>query len=174
MEQLKRYRQEMDGGAKTSANSAAAQTQSPVMALSRLAQELEKERLHRKKSGLSGRREDRLWLRVRIMLEEYAQQMRKEAVEDREQAWEWVRGKFMEHSDCYEAMKEDCGSRLEHAFDFMEAAFGTGQEMVIFVTELNTSEACVRFLDEYECERYYQYNKDLLFDEQEQAIRQKL
>ena len=38
-------------------------------------------------------------------------------------------------------MKEDCGSRLEHAFDFMEAAFGTGQEMVIFVTELNTSEA---------------------------------
>jgi|MGYP000009251333 hypothetical protein len=56
----------------------------------------------------------------------------------------------------------------------MEAAFGTGQEMVIFVTELNTSEACVRFLDEYECERYYQYNKDLLFDEQEQAIRQKL
>jgi hypothetical protein len=108
------------------------------------------------------------------MLEEYAQQMRKEAVEDREQAWEWVRRKFMEHSDCYEAMKEDCGSRLEHAFDFMEAAFGTGQEMVIFVTELNTSEACVRFLDEYECERYYQYNKDLLFDEQEQAIRQKL
>lgn len=94
MEQLKRYRQEMDGGAKTSANSAAAQTQSPVMALSRLAQELEKERLHRKKSGLSGRREDRLWLRVRIMLEEYAQQMRKEAVEDREQAWEWVRGKI--------------------------------------------------------------------------------
>ena len=174
MEQLKRYRQEMDGRAKTSANSAAAQSQSPAMALSCLAQELEKERLHRKKSGLSGRREDRLWLSVRIMLEEYAQQMRKEAVEDSEQAWEWVRRKFMEHSDCYEAMKEDCGSRLEHAFDFMEAAFGTGQEMVIFVTELNTSEACVRFLDEYECERYYQYNKDLLFDEQEQAIRQKL
>ena len=83
MEQLKRYRQEMDGRAKTSANSAAAQSQSPAMALSCLAQELEKERLHRKKSGLSGRREDRLWLCVRIMLEEYAQQMRKEAGEDR-------------------------------------------------------------------------------------------
>ena len=77
MEQLKRYRQEMDGRAKTSANSAAAQSQSPAMALSCLAQELEKERLHRKKSGLSGRREDRLWLCVRIMLEEYAQQMRR-------------------------------------------------------------------------------------------------
>ena len=172
MEQLKSYRQEMAGRAETSA--IPDKSEAPAMVLASLAQELEKERFRRKKSGLSGRREDRLWLSVRIMLEEYAQQMRKEAVEDREQAWEWVRTKFMEHSDCYEAMKEDCGSRLEHAFDFMEAAFGNGQEMVIFVTELNTSEACVRFLDEYECERYYQYNKDLLFDEQEQAIRQKL
>ena len=107
MEQLKRYRQEMDGRAKTSANSAAAQSQSPAMALCCLDEEHEKERLHEKTSRLSGRREDRLWLCVRIMLEEYAQQMRKEAVEDREQAWEWVRRKFMEHSDCYEAMKED-------------------------------------------------------------------
>lgn len=163
MEQLKRYRQEM-----------AVRVEEPAAALSFLARELEKERIHRKKSGLSGRREDRLWLGVGAMLEEYAQQMRKEAVSNREQAWEWVRQKFMEHSDCYEAMKEDCKSRLEYAFDFMEAAFGNGQEMVIFVTELNTSGACVRFLDEYECERYYQYNKELLFDEQEQAIRQKL
>ena len=46
--------------------------------------------------------------------------------------------------------------------------------MVIFVTELNTSGGVCAFLDEYECEHYYQYNKDLLFDEQEQAIRQKL
>ena len=193
MEQLKRYRQEMAGRAEKSVNGVMPEqaempeqnempeqaempdkSGAPAMVLEYLAQELEKERLHRKKSGLSGRREDRLWMSVRIMREEYAQQMRKEAIDDREQAWEWVRGKFMEHSDCYEAMKEDCGSCLEHAFDFMEAAFGNGQEMVIFVTELNTSEACVRFLNEYECERYYQYNKELLFDEQEQAIRKKL
>ena len=121
MEQLKSYRQEMAGRAETSA--IPDKSEAPAMVLASLAQELEKERFRRKKSGLSGRREDRLWLSVRIMLEEYAQQMRKEAVEDREQAWEWVRTNFMEHSDCYEAMKEDCGSRLEHAFDFMEAAF---------------------------------------------------
>ena len=169
MEQLKRYRQEMMGGTGKSADGAA-----PDGILGCLARELERERLRRKKSGLAGRREDRLCLGVRITLEEYARQMRMESVENREQAWEWVRKKFMEQSDCYETMKEDCGSCLEHAFDFMEAAFGNGQEMVIFVTELNTSEACVRFLDEYECERYYQYNKDLLFDEQEQAIRERL
>ena len=60
---------------------------------------------------------------------------------------------------------------LEHAFDFMEAAFGDSQEMVIFVTELNSNEYCVHFLKENECERYYEYNKRLLFDEQERMLR---
>ena len=80
----------------------------------------------------------------------------------------------MEESDRYEDMKGRCGRRLEHAFDFMEAAFGSSQEMVIFMTELNTGEACIQFLNEYECERYYHYNKELLFDQQEQGIRRRL
>ena len=69
---------------------------------------------------------------------------------------------------------EDCGSCLEHAFDFMEAAFGDSQEMVIFVTELNTNEYCVRFLQDYDCERYYQYNKRLLFDEEEDLLKKQM
>ena len=43
----------------------------------------------------------------------------------------------MEKSDAYEDKKTVCGERLEHAFDFMEAAFANGQELVIFVTGLN-------------------------------------
>ena len=59
---------------------------------------------------------------------------------------------------------------LERAFDFMEAAFGNSQEMVRFVTELNLNAWSVRFLQEYECERYYRYNKELLFDEKRRRI----
>lgn len=80
----------------------------------------------------------------------------------------------MEESDRYEAMKEHCGLQLEHAFDFMEAAFGNSQEMVVFVTELNTGESCIQFLNEYQCERYYRYNRELLFDQQEQDIRRRM
>ena len=80
----------------------------------------------------------------------------------------------MEASDGYEAEKEENGARLEHAFDFMEAAFGRGQQMVIFVTELNTSQGALEFLNEYDCERYYQYNKELLFDAQEQEIKSRI
>ena len=59
---------------------------------------------------------------------------------------------------------------LEYAFDFMEGTFGDSQEMVIFITELNTSYYAVRFLEENDCERYFQYNKRLLFEDREKDI----
>lgn len=63
-----------------------------------------------------------------------------------------------------------CRRKLEHAFDFMEAAFGGSQEMVLFVTELNTGFYSIEFLQEYDCERYYQYNKNLLFSREEELL----
>ena len=59
---------------------------------------------------------------------------------------------------------------LEHGFDFMEAAFGDSQEMVIFITELNRSPYSTQFLQRYDCQRYYEYNSRLLFDEREMEI----
>lgn len=45
-----------------------------------------------------------------------------------------VRARFGQASDRYEERRISCGEMLEHAFDFLEAAFGDSQEMVIFVT----------------------------------------
>ena len=63
---------------------------------------------------------------------------------------------------------------LEHAFDFLEAAFGDSQEMVIFLTGLNMSEAAVAFLQTTDCERYERYNKRLLFSESDREIRDEI
>ena len=83
-------------------------------------------------------------------------------------------GKGDGKSDAYEDKKTVCGERLEHAFDFMEAAFAGSQELVLFVTELNTGAYSVHFLQDYECERYYRYNQTLLFDGQEKEILEKI
>ena len=77
---------------------------------------------------------------------------------------------FGEESDRYGNCLESSGQKLENAFDFMEAAFVNGQEMVLFVTELNTGFYSLGFLQEYECDRYYEYNKKLLFSQEEQEI----
>ena len=189
MGQLKAYRQELeradDGGMESAGQEPVGQEPAalggrpqPSEILQQLAEDMEKERLRGKKNGLLGRQEERMGRRCAAILEDYAQQMRDEAVKGaaagKDEAWQWVRGRFMGRSDDYEAWKEDLGRKLEHAFNFMEASFGNGQEMVIFVTELNTSAASVWFLEQYECERYYRYNKELLFDEQEQAIRERI
>ena len=59
---------------------------------------------------------------------------------------------------------------LFRSFDFMEEAFGQSQEMVVFVTELNVNYYSVWFIKENGCDKYYQYNRGLLFDEQQAEI----
>ena len=63
---------------------------------------------------------------------------------------------------------------LEAAFDFMEQAFAESQEMVVFVTELTVDPVSHAFLTENGCERYFQYNKDLLLDHRKAALQQEL
>ena len=56
----------------------------------------------------------------------------------------------------------------------MEGAFGNSQEMVMFITELNSNANSVAFLQETECERYYQYNKELLFEDKRKKLLERM
>ena len=81
----------------------------------------------------------------------------------------------MEYGYIRVSTKEQNEARqLEYAFDFMESAFAGGQELVVFITELNTSSPAVAFLQEYSCERYYRYNKELLFRENTRDILERI
>ena len=44
---------------------------------------------------------------------------------------------------------------LNYSFTFMEDAFGEGQEMVIFVTELTMDSEISAFITENGCEKYF-------------------
>ena len=52
-----------------------------------------------------------------------------------------------------------------------KTACGNGQEMGIFGTGLKRFLARGAFLNQFECGRYYQYNKGLLFEEQEAQMK---
>lgn len=62
----------------------------------------------------------------------------------------------------------------QNAFDFLELAFGDSQEMVIFITELNTNPYSIQFISENGCDSYYKYNKKLLFEEEQRNILKEL
>lgn len=117
---------------------------------------------------------DHRYLKNLLIMEGWQQDLKKEKADTGEKALERLRLLFGEEKKAYEQIREQAGKMLEHAFDFMEPAFGSSQEMVIFITELNTGYYSIKFLQEYECQRYYEYNRLLLFKENRRRLLDKM
>lgn len=113
-----------------------------------------------KKKEILSKKEDLIYRKILEKLEAYRQVI---ARQENDGVWEVLQEEFGKDSDAFEEQFSGAGRMLECGFDFMEAAFGDSQEMVIFITELNSNPSCVQFLREYECERYYAYNRKLMF-----------
>ncbi len=118
--------------------------------------------------------QERTYRKAAALLEQYQLRVQKEDAGDGEAAFARIREWFEKRQDEQGQECTEAGTMLEHAFDFLEAAFGPGQEIVIFITELNSDFYSVKFLQEYECERYYYYNKELLFEEGSRSIEARL
>jgi hypothetical protein len=146
----------------------------PLLAMEETLDALRADTAHQKQAELLTRAQEKLRLSAEHTLEEYQQKLQTADASDGIAAFALLRGWFDSRQDDQDEQQQAAGAMLEHAFDFMEAAFGSGQEMVIFVTELNCDYYSVKFLQEYECERYFYYNKELLFDEGRSAIEKRL
>lgn len=89
---------------------------------------------------------------------------------DADDAFDTVRTAFNAQVRRREEAVTAAGDALEYAFDFMERAFDTGQEMVVFVNELALGPDSAPFLAENECERFEQYSQKLLLHQGEDEI----
>lgn len=64
----------------------------------------------------------------------------------------------------------EIGEKLSNAFKFLETAFGDGQEMLIFVTELTINRYVSSFISRYGSTEYFKHNKGLLLYERHKDI----
>ena len=73
-------------------------------------------------------------------------------------------GKYYSKTDTADAdgIKSSVAAALENVFTFIEEAFTSGSEMVLFVTELSISTDAVLFLMESPSEKYLKYSKEYL------------
>ncbi len=126
-----------------------------------------------RKAEQLNRTEDGIWRKVLCTLEEYLQVQKKEYLSG-EEAFARTKEMFGQETELREKRVEDTLGALQSAFDFMEEAFGDSQEMVAFVTELNTNYYSVQFLKDNDCEQYNRYNKKLLFGAQQEEILKEL
>ena len=65
---------------------------------------------------------------------------------------------------------------MQNAFTFCEKAFEredeeiSGDEILIFVTELTVNYYTARFIGHYGCDKYYLHNKELQFEQRQVEI----
>ena len=123
-----------------------------------------------KKAELLDAQTQRQYHSVLDSLSEFELVLLLENIVDRSEAFSRIKELFEEKNQAFENEFEQASKTLEYVFDFLEGAFGNSQEMVMFITELNSNFHCVSFLQEYECERYYYYNKELLFDDKRKNL----
>ena len=123
----------------------------------------------KKKTEQLGKEQEHMLIDIISTLERYENISRKEHL-DPEAEFDRIRHEFAKETEAREKQIEKTENAMNNAFIFMEETFGESQEMVIFVTELNVNYYSVWFIRENGCDKYYQYNKGLLFDEQQEAI----
>lgn len=108
------------------------------------------------------------------VLADWVRLLETENPENGEAALPILKAQFRPLADARTQAEDLAGAALEFAFDFMEQAFGTGQEMVVFVTELTLSPLAQQYITENGCDRYFVYNRTLLLDSRRASLQSEL
>ena len=109
------------------------------------------------------------WLTDR--LEEYELKLKEQHIHDRQNGFAMMKNWFEEVVQKRNAMQKEAGESLNRGFDFVETAFGDGQEMVLFVTELSKNERVMEYISAHGCESYFRYSERLLYRKREEELK---
>ena len=124
----------------------------------------------KKKTGLMKRDEERFELKIQERLEEMLISLKGQGISKCSDAFEYLKELFASDVEKRSTFMDDTGYKLDNAFSFLEYVFGESQEMVVFVTELNSGYYSIKFIDENGCVKFYQYNKELLYKQRQKNI----
>ena len=146
----------------------------PAALFAQMAADYDAETQKKREAGLLSKTELQVRLETFAVLRGWETALRRAGAQSADGAFGLLRAQFQTLADDRETAQNTASAALEAAFDFMEQAFAESQEMVVFVTELTLSPAAHAFITENGCERYFQYNKDLLLDHRKAALQQEL
>ncbi len=85
-----------------------------------------------------------------------------------------IKEKFMSEIKAADKLAEKVRSKLSCAFRFLDEAFGDGQEMVFFVTQLTINTSTSAFITRYGCDEYFAHNKGLCFHDRQKELMERI
>lgn len=133
-----------------------------------------KEFARQKKAEHLTREGEHVQSEIQKTLERYTVSLKADLPQDGQQAFAQIKEWFSAEPQKRSRALAQADAALNFAFDFLERAFGDSQEMVVFITEMNTDYYAAWFVDVNGCDRFYKYNKSLLFSERQQGILKEL
>ena len=89
-------------------------------------------------------------------------------------AFELVKKEFNSSVNKYQSCAADARRALDNAFLFLERVFAGRQEMVLFVTELTLNPLAAWFVSEHGCDKFYEYNRELLIEDKKTELKKKI
>ena len=98
-------------------------------------------------------------------LTECERQLRNDNSENAQIAFDKVKERFDDKVAEYKQSTEKVKVKLHYLFRFVEDVFGSGNEMLILVTECTVQADCAKFISMYGCEDYKRHNEELMLTE---------
>lgn len=136
--------------------------------------------IERRRHGLTVKQESGLLTQQAIReetwvlrkLEDYDVRLKAAHVRDGDTAMEQLRVYFSEETAKRAETVENLQTQLNHAFAFLEASFGEGQEMVLFLSGMTRSPRAMDYISRHGCEEYLRRSSALLYKKQEIALQE--
>ncbi len=122
------------------------------------------------KAHMLSRYQERIQKKILLALEELEEKLTLSGGDDAELfavAKQW----FTEREAARTGAIGTTGDHLTNAFEFINKTFGEGQELVIFLSDLNAGFYSLKFISECGNEAYYKYNQYLLLKDQRAKLR---
>ncbi len=126
-------------------------------------------REEKRTSVLSPERETIL-RKVILSIEKYKNDLISMGVTDLQDGFEYIKSEFAKTVAEMKEHLEKTQFRMDNLFLFVEDVFGSGQEMLVVVTELTSNYHAAKFISRYGCEKYFEHNKELLVYERQQEL----
>ena len=162
-EQLQRLQGETASGAK------------PLPELFSDEKERRKQKLERKKAaGQLTEENERIYFEAEQILHRYEALIMDFSPSEWEKALGEIKHLFSRSALEYDKLAEKTRGALTNTFLFLEKIFAGRPEMVLFVTELTLNPHAVWFVSEHGCDKFFEYNKELLLDEKRTKLQEQI
>ncbi len=127
-----------------------------------------------RKAGSLSDREKRKQRRILRFLQECEKQLRLSDVPDGDAAVRLLKTRYDEEAASYRQETEEVGKKLHYLFEFVEDAFGSGNEMLILLTECTVNQDSAKFISLYGCEDYQRHHEEMMVSERSDMLMQQI